>query len=350
VKKLVKSLSLVLTVFIVLSVILCGCDTSSKGKEISSEGSRVEGTNVEETTVEKNDIVSEINRPEFIKNETESDITIIDPLENEVTLAKNPKRVVSLYASYLDLWYEVGGKAIASVSPSSGTLPEGVEDLGKMSSVSPEKILALQPDLVIMANNMKSQVALKDILEENKIPYLYIQYDLYQDYIETLDLMSRLNGTEEQIAGKVKTIEDEINTIIEQTKGKKAPKVLIMFTTSKTVSCEVSTGTTGNMVELLGGENIVKDIPVEDKTRVDFSMESIAVEDPDMIFIKTMGDVDACKELMKKDIESNEAWAAMRAVKEDKIYYLDKDLFLNKPNERFPEAFEILAGYMYQDK
>ena len=61
-KKLVKSLSLVLTVFIVLSVILCGCDTSSKGKEISSEGSRVEGTNVEETTVEKNDIVSEINK------------------------------------------------------------------------------------------------------------------------------------------------------------------------------------------------------------------------------------------------------------------------------------------------
>lgn len=197
---------------------------------------------------------------------------------------------------------------------------------------------------------MEAQVALKDILQENKIPYLYVKYDLYHDYIKYLNLMSRLNGTEEQATGKIKSIEDKVNAIIEQTKMKNAPKVLIMFATSKAISCEISTGTTGNMVELLGGKNIVGDIPIEGKTRVDFSMESIAVGDPDMIFIKTMGDVEACKELIKKDIESNEAWAAMRAVKENKVYYLDKDLFLSKPNERFTEAFEILAGYMYQDK
>ena len=343
-KKTLKSfnyLSLILSVFVIVSMILPGCSASGKTEETSPAG--------ETASVQTAGSNEETSKPEFIKNETESQITIVDPLGNEVTLPKKPQRVVGLYASYVELWYEAGGKAIASVSSSSFAVPEGVEDLGSMSKVSPEKILALQPDLVIMATSMESQVALKDILEENKIPYLYVRYDLYKDYINNLDLMSRLNGTEEQAAVKIKEIEDKINTTIKKAKGKKSPKVLILFATSKSVSCETSTGTTGNMVEILGGTNIVGEIPIEGETRVDFSMESIAVGDPDVILIKTMGDVEACKELLKKDIESNEAWAAMRAVKEGKVYYLDKDLFLSKPNERFPEAFEILAGYLYQD-
>ncbi|KPU43387.1 putative ABC transporter substrate-binding lipoprotein YhfQ precursor [Oxobacter pfennigii] len=323
-KKTLRSLPRLLFLLVILCIVLAGCGSNNKPAQSGTIG------------------------PEFIKNETESTITITDPLGNEVTLPKNPQRVVSLYASYLDLWYEAGGKAIASVS--SASLPEGVEDLGSMSQISPEKILALKPDLMILTSSMESQVALKDILEENKIPYLFVKYDLYQDYIDNLELMSRLNGTQEQVDPKVKEIEDKINATIDGVKGKTAPKVLIMFTTSKAISCEVSKGTTGNMVELLGGTNIVKDIPVEGETRVDFSMESIAAGDPDMILIKTMGDVEACKALVKKELESNEAWAAMRAVKEGKVYYLDKELFLNKPNERFPEAFETLAGYLYPDK
>ena len=332
-KSLLKRLMPAVLVIVIISMILAGCDKGDNDGEGAGEANTLEA-----------------DRPEFIKSETESAVTIIDSLGNEVVLPKNPERVVSLYASYTDLWYEAGGKITAGVSSKSFPVPEGAEDLGSMSKISPEKILALRPGLVIMGVNMDSQVALKDMLEDNKIPYLYVEYNLYEDYVNNLDLMSRLNGTEEQVAVKLKAIEDKINSIIESVKGKKAPRVLIMFATSKSVSCEVSAGTTGNMLELLGGVNIAGDSPIEGETRVDFSMESIAVGDPDMIFIKTMGKVESCKELIKKEIESNEAWAAMRAVKEGRIYYLDKDLFLSKPNERFPEAFDILAGYMYQDK
>jgi iron complex transport system substrate-binding protein len=351
-KKLLKNVLLAVCVFVIFVMIMTGCDQGTNdNKTYQAETTTAAEITAAETTtaVETTASVSETGRPEFIKNETDSEITIVDPIGNEVTLPKNPKRVIALYASYRDLWYEAGGEVIASVSSKSFPVPEGVEDLGSMSKVSPEIILALQPELVIMADSMDSQIALKDILEENKIPYLYVRYNLYQHYIDNLDLMSRLNGTQEQTAGKIKAIADGVNTIIEKVKEKKAPSVLIMFSTSKSVSCEATTGITGNMVELLGGINIVGEIPIEGETRVDFSMESIAVGDPDIILIKTMGDVEDCKQLIQKEIESNEAWAAMRAVKEGKVYYLDKDLFLSKPNERFLEAFEILSGYLYQE-
>ncbi len=341
-KKSLRKIMVSVSLLVIAAIIISGCSASNNTQEKTTEGNN--------TPVQTIEAAKEPSKPEFIKNETQSELTIVDPLDNEVTLPKKPERVVALYASYLDLWYEAGGKAIASVSSSGASLPEGVEDLGSMSKISPEKILALNPDLVILSTSMESQVALKDILEENKIPYLYVSYGVYQDYIDNLELMSRLNGTEEQVAVKIKGIQDKIDTIIEKGKDKTAPKVLILFATSKSVSCEASTGTTGDMLVLLGGENIVGEIPVEGETRVDFSMESIAVGDPDMILIKTMGDIEECKDTIKKDIESNEAWAAMRAVKEGKIYYLDKDLFMSKPNERFPEAFEIMSGYLYENK
>ncbi|GAA0182279.1 ABC transporter substrate-binding protein [Clostridium sediminicola] len=289
-------------------------------------------------------------KPSFIKSENETQLVYLDPFGNEVTIKKNPERVVSLYASFLDLWYYAGGEAVASVTSKSVAFPEGaenVEKLGSMSKVSPEKVLELQSDLVILSSTMKSHLELKDLLEENNIPYLYLEYNNYEDYIEILDLMSRIAGTEDELQAKVDSADKDVQAIIKKSEGKDAPKVLIMFATSKSVSCELENGTTGDMVKKLGGENIVSDVAIKDATRVDFSMERILEQNPDIILVKTMGDIEACKTKMSEDIQSNEAWAGLNAIKDGKYYYLPKDLFMNKPNERFPEAFEMLYDYMY---
>jgi ABC-type Fe3+-hydroxamate transport system substrate-binding protein len=235
-KKYIKYVSLLMAVLICLSMIFTGCEGNNK--------------------TDINSGPEESGKPQFIKNETESQITVIDPLNNEVILDKRPKRVVILMNSILDLWYLAGGTAVARVTGEENVPPEA-ED------------------------------------------------------IETV------GGFGNPIA------------------------------TTKSVQCELPSSLVGDMVRMLGADNIVEDSPVKGATKVEFSMERIVERDPDVILITTMSDVEKCKARIKEDIESNKAWVGLRAVKEGNVHYLPKKLYIYKPNARYPEAIENLAKILY---
>ena len=42
-------------------------------------------------------------------------------------------------------------------------------------------------------------------------------------------------------------------------------------------------------------------------------------------------------------------WKSLNAVKNDKVFYLSKLLFHNKPNSRFAEAYQVMAEILYPD-
>ena len=142
-------------------------------------------------------------------------------------------------------------------------------------------------------------------------------------------------------------MKEQVENTVKKVSGREGPKVLILFSSSKSVTCELPGALTGDMADMLGAENIVSDIPIEGSTRVQFSMERIVERDPDIILITTMGDVEKCKDRIKEDIESNQAWGALRAVKEGNVYYLPKEFYIYKPNAKYPEAVEYLAKILY---
>ena len=329
-KRFFKYLSLILSVCFLLSILLSGCCTGNRA--------------------EKADSFKESDKPRFIiKSETESQITIVDPLNNEVTLDKKPQRVVVLMNSILDLWYMAGGTAVARVSGTVNVPPEAekIEEVGSVGSPNIERIIALKPDLVIMTSTMAAHRELKDVFEQNKIKYLYVNYMVYDDFISYLDLFTRITGREDIFKTRVADIKNKINSTIKKVSAQKKPKVLILFATTKSVQCELPSGLVGDMVNMLGADNIVKDSPAKGATKVEFSMERIVERDPDIILITTMGDVEKCRARVKEDIESNQAWASLRAVREGNVHYLPKDLYIYKPNERYPEAVENLAKILY---
>ena len=79
------------------------------------------------------------------------------------------------------------------------------------------------------------------------------------------------------------------------------------------------------------------------------SMEYIIEQDPEYIFFTQHGDD---KEKVEANIQNfiteNPAWSELTAVKEGRVYMMEKDLYTLKPNDRWGEAYEkleaILAG------
>ena len=185
-------------------------------------------------------------------------------------LTKRPKRVVVLLTSLLELWYETGGTAIArcagklNVPAQALALPE----VGTFNTPNAEKIIALQPDLVI-SSNLPAFRRLIPILEENKIEYAYFDYVNFHDYSRILTLFSKLNNTEGQVHRTLEQMAEEISSIQETVTGLPAPKVLTVFTTSNSVSCELSSSQTGVMLSMLGAVNIIPDRFCHSKTHPD---------------------------------------------------------------------------------
>ena len=53
---------------------------------------------------------------------------------------------------------------------------------------------------------------------------------------------------------------------------------------------------------------------------------------------------------LKENIESNEAFASLCAVRSGNYHVLPKELFHYKPNERWDESYEYLAKLLYGEK
>jgi iron complex transport system substrate-binding protein len=296
-----------------------------------------------------NDLLDEYKS--MVLAEDEDTVTLRDERGRVVTLEKKPERVLLLQNTLLDLWYLAGGTAVGRVSGTT-SVPESALDLpevGQTTTPNLELILAQNPDLVVMNAWTASHVELGPVLEQNGIPFFYTgtSVDPYKNVLRALYVFTRLTGDERAYRENVITIDARVQALIQRVAGRQSPSVLVLFGSSKSVKAEMDNGLVGEMVAMLGGQNVVENVNIEGESKVDFSLEKIVEANPDYILVSTMGDVEAAKDRLQEDIESNEAWSSLTAVQEGRVYFLSKDLYLYKPNARYPEAMQGLLEILY---
>ncbi|MEA1975422.1 MAG: ABC transporter substrate-binding protein, partial [Bacillota bacterium] len=130
----------------------------------------------------KQEDVSNIGNNEVEKS---NEISVTDVSGKEIILSEKPEKVISLYASFADLWYEAGGDLVGICD--SRTLPEKVADLpkvGKMSTPNVEAILALEPDFIIVRDGYVKQEEIIPLLIENNIVVYLANYNNFSEMLK----------------------------------------------------------------------------------------------------------------------------------------------------------------------
>lgn len=293
-------------------------------------------------------------RNPWIVRETPDTIICREANGKEITLHKKPKRVIVAYVSLIGLWYCAGGKAIAIPDTMNiNSVPEiarALEKIGRFSSPSMEKVLSLKPDLVLLMERVEKHRAAKEILDRNGIESVLLSYENYKDFLELLDLFTRLNGSTVRENPEASRITGEVNSVLAKTAGLKGPRFISIQASGRDfLNADTPRAHTAYMAEMLGGVNVISSVTISGKEakRVKLSMEKIMMEDPDVIIISSMGDTEKINGKLKRDFENDEVWKNLRAVKTGKAYFLPNRLFIYRPNEDFPEAFRQLAKIMY---
>ena len=260
-------------------------------------------------------------------------VTFTDALGTEVQI-ESWDTVVSLYGSFAETWTLAGGTLAGvtedAIEERNMELGDDVAMIGSVKSPSLESILAVNPDFVILSADIATQVDMQQALTEAGIPHAYFRVDTFEDYLSMLELFCQM----------------KITKIKELTAGEEGPTGLLIRAFSTGAKAKGADNQTGYIMEDLGVDNIVARY---ESLLEDLSIEEIITEDPDFIFITTMGAEDAALAALESGIMSNPAWEGLTAVQQDRCYVLPKDLFHYKPNARWAESYAYMAKLLYPE-
>ena len=282
--------------------------------------------------------------------------TFTDDLGREVTLEAAPRRVAALTGSYADIWCTAGGRDTLVASASDAWtdfdlgLGEEVANIGGAMGVSVEELLAAAPDLVLASTNIPSNQEMLPALEAAGVDVAFFSVDTFEDYLRMLEICTGLTGSPEAYQTYGEAVAEEIEAARARAAAaleEQGPeKVLYIRAAASVVKPKGSSGTVlGEMLADLGCINIAD----QDQSLLeDLSMEAILAADPDKILIVLQGaDPEPAKAQLEGEVLSNPAWQQLTAVREGRVYYMDKDLYHLKPNARWGEAYDHLVELLY---
>ena len=278
-------------------------------------------------------------------------LTFTDDLDREVTVPANPERVAVLLGSYADVWCLAGGQdSLVAAASDAWTdfdldLGEDVANLGSLMEPNLEELIASAPDLVIASSNTTSNVELLPSLEQLGVPVAYFGVNSFNDYLEMLDVCTRITGHPENYQTYGLDVQAQVDKAKEQNDGS-APTVLLLRSASTSCKVKNSKGTVlGEILADLGAVNIADS---DTGLLEDLSLERIIADDPDYIFVVFQGsDQAAAQKTLDAALTSNPAWETLSAVQNGRFYIMEKELYHLKPNARWGEAYQKVADILY---
>ena len=275
---------------------------------------------------------------------------IEDDAGRSVPLVKKPERIAVTSASFLEPLHAVGGSVVGR--PDSKTkMPDYAKDaasIGQVYQIDAEKLLSCQPDLVIINKGMNEK--LLEVLDSNKIPAIVINMKSYEDVRREISNFAQITGEKEKGEQLLSGMEQKIRETVGKI-PKERRRVAILHSTAQGLSVQLDGSIAGNITKLLGWENVASGMTPMEKNpdAAPYSMETLVEQNPEIIFVTSMGKIEDIKANMEQMIAENPAWQTIPAIQEKRLFYLPQELFLLSPGIHYPEAVELMAGLIYPE-
>ncbi|WP_019535285.1 ABC transporter substrate-binding protein [Paenibacillus ginsengihumi] len=271
-------------------------------------------------------------------------VTVTDGAGLQVTIAEEPKTIVTLIPSITETAFELGlGEKIVGVSNYCNFPEEALkkERLGGRE-IDVEKLLQLAPDVAFVTNHHHEKYPdVLDKIRQAGIQVVVVQSSAnsFEDVYRSIRLMSAVTGTgdkAEQLIASMMKKKQEI-----QEKAAKIDK-------PKRVWIEVFSGlhTTGAntfMHEMLQTINAVN-VAGDQNGWIQLTEEQVVALDPEVI-ITTYGKRNGQTE---EEVMKRPGWSGVSAVANKQVFDVDNER-VNRPGPHMMDGVEILAAAIYPE-
>lgn len=280
----------------------------------------------------------------FMACSSSSAVTVTDLLDRSVQIDETPVRIVTLHPTATETLYAAGGTAVGRDRASQ--YPAGVADLPEVgSSYAPsmEKVLGLNPDLVII--EALTQESLVSQLEQLGIPVVAVSSRSLEDIFQSLTLIGEIIHTKTTARQAIDDIQNRIDAA--EANAPEDMSVLIFIADAEqNVYAAKPDSYPGLTAALLGLNNLAADLegPAPYPGFALFSPELAAQSSPGPDVVLTITPAPLPAPRLSTVLPMVPGFKTMPAIKEGRVVELDPVLFLQASGPRIADAVEALLA------
>lgn len=291
------------------------------------------GSGTETATEEKGD-------SKVVTGETGYPVTVVDDYDNEVTLEKEPTKIVTLGPAQTEIVCELDGTKRLVGRSEIDDYPAEVADIqsvGAYYEPNVEMIIGLAPELIISTNYMDDAVKAQLEASGAKVYMCYDRgIDETEDNIKDIGLLINQNDVAADTIASIEEAREEIS----QTLGIDVEGRKVMIDLGDYYSAGPGS-LLDDMLKELHATNIAADTGTE---WPQLSAEQIIAADPDVYlsFYPTV-----------EDIKAMPGFDHIAAVKNDQIYFYDmyseEASMIQRSGPRIGDGLSLLAQAIYPE-
>lgn len=265
---------------------------------------------------------------------------VIDDIGRKVTVPDRPSRIVSLAPNITETLFALGcndeivGVTVHCNYPAAALKKARVGDL---INPSLEKIVSLEPDLVICTadGNSKDTAVL---LEKMHIPVYVVNPGTLGEIIDMVLHIGMITGRESAASALADSLGLRVEGVARRASTLPKPRVFFQFGTEGLITAGNNTFL-NELITCAGGINIAADAPIRYPR---FSIEEIVEMGPDFILVASMKNNESparAKAFWQK-------WNTIPAVLNDDIYLIDSD-YVTRPSPRIIDGLEQIFDILH---
>ena len=268
---------------------------------------------------------------------------VVDDLGRLVNIKETPQRIISLSPSNTEILFALGlGEKVVGVTEYCNYPPEALdkEKVGGFSTPEIEKIIALQPDL-ILADDIHKDEAIP-ALEEKGLTVFALMPGNLDGVLADIQMVGKITGKEKEAFELTTQMESMIEAITDKTENLQERPRVFYVTWHDPLKTSGSETFIHELIEKAGGVNIFQD--VTDHKAVD--IELVIARNPKVIIACTGHGEAAGKPF--EWAKSEPRLQATEARMNNRIHEIDADI-VGRTGPRIVEALEEFAQFIHPE-
>lgn len=240
--------------------------------------------------------------------------TFIDDYQRSVEVPLNPIRIVSTSPAVTEIMYALKAEQLLVGRTDYCVYPpqaQEIPSIGGISNLNVEKIVSLNPDLVISGSMIPQKSSQQ--LEQMGIPIVcVIEKQRFDGLYENISKIGQLVGRTSEADSLVELMKTQLQSLTQQLNNTNTVRPSVYYVVGFGPSGNFTAG--GNsfindLIDMAGGRNIAADI-----TGWSYSLEALMQADPDYIMIRREDSATFCR---------TQPYNRLKAVKQGNVIALE---------------------------
>lgn len=265
---------------------------------------------------------------------------IVDDVGRHVSVPVPVNRVISLAPNLTEIVFAIGaGHRLVGRTSYCDFPPEAkaVAEVGDTLNPSLERVIALQPQVVLISTASQLEVFTQQLQSQNIAVFVTDPRDL-EGVLRTIDQIGRILGDQQQAELLIQKLRERTNAVEEAVKGKQPVRVFYQVSGEPLYTAGRDSFAT-DLIRRAGATSVTADVP---GAWPKYSAESALAAKPEAIILSTGGSMGEANSTV------TEALKQSPAVLDGRVYKVNDD-YMTRPGPRAVDGLEAIARALHPE-